>query len=101
MDRYKLDADALKAEKELLADFILYSDYFGCVYKNLHDLDYTDKGIKNDILDMLYIDRGLYWLGGMYELSTYAHQEIRPDELIAMKNTFNAIIDKIVEEEKQ
>lgn len=93
IESLQLETEATKAERELISDTIKFSDYFGCIYRNNPKVNYLDSGIKSEILDMLYIDRGLYWLGGMYEASKYAGQEVHPEELIAMNTVISNIIN--------
>lgn len=90
MQHLDLQSEALIAEKPLISSFIPITDYFGCVYRN-QKIDYTNSDIKNEILDLLCVDRGMYCMGGMYEMSTYAFQDINTNEVIDLHKVYEKI----------
>lgn len=89
---YKIQTTALQHENLLLGNYIPSWDYFGAVYRN-QNLNYAT--LKSEILEMIYLDCGLKFHGGMYGLSTYAGQEVMQKEILEMHETISKIVQKL------
>jgi len=92
-DYFKMESDARKAELQLFTDWMRFSDFFCAVYKN-QSLSYAE--LKDDILELLYLDSGLYNMHGVYCPSSYAGQDIDAWEVSCMQTVFSEIRDSLV-----
>jgi len=88
-ERLDMSNAAEKAEACLFSDNIRYSELFGAVYKN-QQVNHAE--LKNDILDLLYLNCGLYSLHGMYTPSSYAGQTVYYKEIMEMSNIFTKVM---------